>query len=56
MFEGKSGILRQTNGRSYIGSIGRKVPKPENLKLGKFLAAHAQIFKIEKGTGNITLI
>mmetsp|Transcript_9169 Transcript_9169/g.15608 ORF Transcript_9169/g.15608 Transcript_9169/m.15608 type:complete len:135 (+) Transcript_9169:62-466(+) len=45
----------QKNGKSHIGSIGRKVPKPENLKLGKFLAAHAEIFKIDRTTGSISL-
>ncbi|CAE7188125.1 unnamed protein product [Symbiodinium microadriaticum] len=43
------------NGKSHISRIGRNVDKPENLKIGKFLTMHAEVFKIDKSTGSISL-
>eukprot|EP00931_Biecheleriopsis_adriatica_P117548 TRINITY_DN93051_c0_g1_i1.p1 TRINITY_DN93051_c0_g1~~TRINITY_DN93051_c0_g1_i1.p1 ORF type:complete len:170 (+),score=56.52 TRINITY_DN93051_c0_g1_i1:42-551(+) len=43
------------HGKSHIGIIGRKVPKPEGLKLGKFFAKHTDHFVVDKSNGHISL-
>ncbi|CAE8620656.1 unnamed protein product [Polarella glacialis] len=37
------------NGKTHIGIIGRKLSKPDGLKLGKFFVRHADLFKQSNG-------
>jgi len=52
------GVLRDfltKNGKTHIGIIGRKVPRPEGLQLGKFFAKHADKFQVDGNTGKISV-
>lgn len=41
-------------GKTHIGVIGRGLPRPDGLKLGKFFAAHSDTFSVD-GCGRLSL-
>eukprot|EP00929_Paragymnodinium_shiwhaense_P003813 TRINITY_DN10448_c0_g1_i1.p1 TRINITY_DN10448_c0_g1~~TRINITY_DN10448_c0_g1_i1.p1 ORF type:complete len:190 (+),score=68.64 TRINITY_DN10448_c0_g1_i1:118-687(+) len=43
-------------GKTHIGIIARSVPRPEGLQLGKFFAAHKDLFQVDPSNGKISAL